>query len=268
MRKLKKNEFVEEAAVTPAKQAKHEVVHRPLKEGMLPIDIVHEAANRSTYSLRSHADALRPFISPKVYAQLISFEGNQTAQSSPGDSLYFKAEPGIVTVDSTLPAADSITSLTSLGAASKHHKVAPFSPAATSSSSINHFAPPRTAATTSFHRAPTTPLEGLPAQITVPASIKATLRDYQVTGVSWLVDRYDRCVNCILADEMGLGKTLQTITFFAYLKAVRGEGGPHLVVVPLSVMFNWVTELKKFCPSLKVLRAHRYGQQILILLLC
>lgn len=32
--------------------------------------------------------------------------------------------------------------------------------------------------------------------------------------------------------------------------------GPHLVVVPLSVLFNWIAECKKFCPSLKVLRLH------------
>lgn len=106
--------------------------------------------------------------------------------------------------------------------------------------------------------APTTGLYETPTLLAVPSLIKATLRDYQIKGVSWLVDRYDRCINCILADEMGLGKTLQTITFFAYLKEMRQEGGPHLVVVPLSVMFNWITELKKFCPTLRVLRAHTY----------
>ena len=37
---------------------------------------------------------------------------------------------------------------------------------------------------------------------------------------------------------------------------VRGLKGPHLVVVPLSVLFNWVQELKKFCPLLKYVRLH------------
>ena len=56
---------------------------------------------------------------------------------------------------------------------------------------------------------------------------------------------------------MGLGKTLQTISYFAYLKDHKiPQAGPHLVVVPLSVLFNWVAEMKKFCPSLRILRLH------------
>ncbi len=135
-------------------------------------------------------------------------------------------------------------------------------PSVSSDSLFSHVSPtpplPPQQSTLSTAVTPTTGLYEPPAVITVPSLIKATLREYQVKGVSWLVDRYDRCINCILADEMGLGKTLQTITFFAYLKEMRNEGGLHLVVVPLSVMFNWITELKKFCPSLRVLRAHTY----------
>jgi SNF2 family DNA or RNA helicase len=57
---------------------------------------------------------------------------------------------------------------------------------------------------------------------------------------------------------MGLGKTLQTISYFAYLKENHhiSKAGPHLVVVPLSVLFNWVAEMKKFCPTLRILRLH------------
>jgi SNF2 family DNA or RNA helicase len=54
-------------------------------------------------------------------------------------------------------------------------------------------------------------------------------------------------------EEMGLGKTLQTISLLAYLAAYKGIWGPHLVVVPTSVIINWETELKRFCPALKVL---------------
>lgn len=59
-----------------------------------------------------------------------------------------------------------------------------------------------------------------------------------------------------LVTEMGLGKTLQTISYFAHLKDRALSSGPHLVVVPLSVLFNWVAEMKKFCPSLRILRLH------------
>ena len=52
---------------------------------------------------------------------------------------------------------------------------------------------------------------------------------------------------------MGLGKTLQTIALLAYLAAVKGIWGPHLIVVPTSTMLNWECEFKRFCPALKVL---------------
>ena len=55
------------------------------------------------------------------------------------------------------------------------------------------------------------------------------------------------------ATEMGLGKTLQTISLLSYLASYKGIWGPHLIVVPTSVIINWETELKRFCPSLKVL---------------
>lgn len=50
----------------------------------------------------------------------------------------------------------------------------------------------------------------------------------------------------ILADEMGLGKTIQTIALLAHLACERGDWGPHLVVVPTSVMLNWEMEFKKW----------------------
>ena len=65
---------------------------------------------------------------------------------------------------------------------------------------------------------------------------KGKLRDYQVEGVNWMLQMYDRGLNMVLADEMGLGKTLQTITFLAYLKFERSAiAAPSLIIVPLSV---------------------------------
>ena len=54
---------------------------------------------------------------------------------------------------------------------------------------------------------------------------------------------------------MGLGKTFQTIAFISRLQE-EGVNGPHLMVVPLSVLFNWIAEMRKFAPKLRVLRVH------------
>jgi Superfamily II DNA/RNA helicases, SNF2 family len=53
-----------------------------------------------------------------------------------------------------------------------------------------------------------------------------------------MVALHDKKLNGILADEMGLGKTIQTISLFAYLACERGIWGPHLVVVPTSIIIN------------------------------
>ena len=87
-----------------------------------------------------------------------------------------------------------------------------------------------------------------------PKGVKATLRDYQKEGLNWLVFLHENKLGGCLADDMGLGKTLQTIAFIQYLKNLPTEGSlPHLVVAPTSLMFNWLAELEKFAPGLKVL---------------
>lgn len=55
---------------------------------------------------------------------------------------------------------------------------------------------------------------------------------------------------------MGLGKTLQTIGFMAYLHDGLQKKGPHLVIVPLSVLSNWISEIERFCPTLRAVRFH------------
>ena len=37
------------------------------------------------------------------------------------------------------------------------------------------------------------------------------------------------------------------------LSVRRGVWGPHLIVVPTSVMLNWEVECKKWCPAFKLL---------------
>jgi SWI/SNF-related matrix-associated actin-dependent regulator of chromatin subfamily A member 5 len=80
------------------------------------------------------------------------------------------------------------------------------------------------------------------------------MHSYQLEGLNWLIKLHDHGINGILADEMGLGKTLQTISLLAYLRQSRGVHGPHLVVVPKSVVGNWIREFKKWCPSIHAIR--------------
>lgn len=86
----------------------------------------------------------------------------------------------------------------------------------------------------------------------VPLSreIQASLRPYQLSGFHWLQALDELGWGGCLADDMGLGKTLQTISFLQFLKE-KYPGSTQLVVCPTSLIFNWESELKKFCPSIK-----------------
>ena len=81
-------------------------------------------------------------------------------------------------------------------------------------------------------------------------AIKAILRPYQLAGFEWMQALDEIGWGGCLADDMGLGKTLQTITFLQFVKE-KNEGSTSLVVCPTSLLFNWESELQKFCPSLK-----------------
>jgi SNF2 family DNA or RNA helicase len=97
-------------------------------------------------------------------------------------------------------------------------------------------------------------LETTKVKTIVPSLLlKHTLREYQHVGLDWLVTMYENKLNGILADEMGLGKTIQTIALLAHLACEKGIWGPHLIVVPTSVMLNWELEFKKWCPGFKIL---------------
>ncbi|CAL1162457.1 unnamed protein product [Cladocopium goreaui] len=75
---------------------------------------------------------------------------------------------------------------------------------------------------------------------------------HRLDGLHWLATLHDKDFNGILADEMGLGKTIMTIALLAHLAIQKEVWGPHLIVVPSSVLLNWVKELKKWTPGLKV----------------
>ncbi|XP_011698667.1 PREDICTED: SWI/SNF-related matrix-associated actin-dependent regulator of chromatin subfamily A containing DEAD/H box 1 homolog [Wasmannia auropunctata] len=93
-------------------------------------------------------------------------------------------------------------------------------------------------------------------------SSNLTLAPYQMVGLNWLAVMHAQNVNGILADEMGLGKTVQVIAFLTYLKEaglLDEKDGPHLIVVPSSTMENWMDELERWSPGLKVVQY--YGSQ-------
>ncbi|QRW23036.1 ATP-dependent DNA helicase [Rhizoctonia solani] len=50
-------------------------------------------------------------------------------------------------------------------------------------------------------------------------------------------------------------ETLQTISFLAHMKS-KGVWGPFLIVCPLSVLHNWISEFEKFAPSIPVCMYH------------
>ncbi len=80
----------------------------------------------------------------------------------------------------------------------------------------------------------------------LPSTLQAELRDYQLDGYHWLARLAHWGVGACLADDMGLGKTVQTLA----LLLDRAPKGPALVVAPLSVAMNWLSEAQKFAPTL------------------
>lgn len=106
-----------------------------------------------------------------------------------------------------------------------------------------------------------------------PKGFIGTLRPYQLKGLSWLAFLDRLGLGSCLADDMGLGKTIQLLALLAHERrlidealASGGGGGadpatvqrplPTLLVVPMSVVSNWVHEASRFTPDLKVLVHH------------
>jgi superfamily II DNA or RNA helicase len=77
-------------------------------------------------------------------------------------------------------------------------------------------------------------------------TLRGVLRPYQVEGALWLLARARSGGFGLLADDMGLGKTLQALAMMS------AHPGPHLVVCPSSLVWNWAREAARFVPSLRV----------------
>ena len=102
--------------------------------------------------------------------------------------------------------------------------------------------------------------EGVPA-LEPLGDFEGRLRPYQKKGLGWLDFLEKLGLGGCLADDMGLGKTVQVL---AHLESKRhrrqgaraeknGEPCTSLIVVPRSVLFNWIAEARKFTPRLEVL---------------
>ena len=90
-----------------------------------------------------------------------------------------------------------------------------------------------------------------------PEGFQGTLRQYQREGLGWLAFLERMGLGGCLADDMGLGKTIQVLAMLVRRRRAVAEGGlaqrPSLVVVPKSLVFNWMEEAARFGPGLRVL---------------
>ena len=117
--------------------------------------------------------------------------------------------------------------------------------------------------------------------VPVPLLENASLRSYQKTGFLWLNWLAKHSFGGILADDMGLGKTVQIISLLLHwypsgsigpatgLKAAEHQldlfganqpddlpqtiltTKPSLIIMPASLIHNWIDELKRFAPRLR-----------------
>ena len=85
--------------------------------------------------------------------------------------------------------------------------------------------------------------------IEVPSSLREVMRNYQKTGFRWLKTLEKYGFGGILADDMGLGKSLQVIALLLAAKRKKTS----IIVCPTTLILNWVSELSKFAPEIKVL---------------
>ncbi len=112
----------------------------------------------------------------------------------------------------------------------------------------------------------------------VPKELKTSLRKYQREGYSWMYNLYKNNFGGCLADDMGLGKTVQALAIISralsevakekqqetqiadqqvkQLSIFETETSENestvLIVVPGSLINNWINEAAKFTPHLKV----------------
>jgi SNF2 family DNA or RNA helicase len=98
-----------------------------------------------------------------------------------------------------------------------------------------------------------------------PRGFRGTLRDYQKDGHGWLHFLREFGFGGCLADDMGLGKTIQVLALLQSRRVRRlgpdEELRPSIVVVPKSLVFNWIEEARRFTPQLEILDYTGVGRE-------
>ncbi len=91
--------------------------------------------------------------------------------------------------------------------------------------------------------------------VDAPEGFCGELRPYQRDGLAWMLFLRAIGLGGILADDMGLGKTIQALAYLATHAPAYSRGAartrPDLVVVPRSLLFNWIDEAARFTPELR-----------------
>ncbi|KAI9291400.1 hypothetical protein K502DRAFT_309282 [Neoconidiobolus thromboides FSU 785] len=87
----------------------------------------------------------------------------------------------------------------------------------------------------------------------IPGEIVKDLLNYQKKGVRWLWELFKLNQGGVLADEMGLGKTIQSITFLASLYYSKKLNRPSLIICPATITSQWVQEIHRWWPPLRVI---------------
>lgn len=92
--------------------------------------------------------------------------------------------------------------------------------------------------------------------IPMPLYFAGSLRPYQKAGYNWFHFLKEYHFGGCLADDMGLGKTIQTLALLQKHKEdteATGSKATSLVIMPTSLIYNWLNEAKKFAPQLRLM---------------